>query len=1700
MRTLSLAAAQSFAKVVVEDKTASKDSTVYGTAVKFNGKMYVRLDGSERMTPVETTTSIKEGDRVTVLIKAHSATVTGNVSDPSSSTSDKKDTDKKVADLSSQVTEFGTVVAGKVSAEQLQAAEARIDSLEADNVNIKGTLTAYNSDIVNLKANKANISDLQATNAVIDDIKAKMITADTFDAKYATIGSLQATDAKVNNLSSNYADFKQTTTDTLSAQTASINNLAATKLSASDIEGKYANIDFSNIGVAAIKQFYATSGIIRDLVIGDQTVTGELIGVTIKGDLIEGNTIKADKLVVQGPDGLYYKLNISSADGITTEQTAYNSINGSIITANSITAEKIAVHDLVAFDATIAGFKIKDTAIYSTGKESAVSSTRGIYLGKDGQIGFGDGSNYIKFYIDSDGKYKLGISADSLTFSTGQSVKDAISDVSDKISAIKSIDTVTIGYLVGDSGTNPPTGIWSAGVPVVPNGKFLWVQKITTYTDGSSDYEYSVSRTGDKGDKGDKGDQGEQGIQGEQGVQGEQGSKGDKGDPGSNGVSITGVTEYYAVSSSNTSAPADSSFNASVPTMTTTNRYLWNYEKITYSSGNPTNTTKRVIGVYGNTGGKGDPGSNGKSIGSVTNYYLATASASGVTTSTSGWTTTVQSVSSSKKYLWNYEVIKYTDNTVASTSTPCVIGTYGDKGDKGDPGTAGKSIGSVVNYYLATSSSSGVTTSTSGWTTTVQSVSSSKKYLWNYEVVKYTDGTTASTTAPCIIGTYGDTGQKGDPGSTGNGISAITEHYAVSTSNTTAPTSWATTVPAMSTTNKYLWNYETITYTNNTTKDTTKRVIGVYGDTGGKGDKGDPGAAGKNATYITVSGCNNDTSGISNATSYIIVNGTKYSFTPGRGHTLVIVNPSSGAVESIKTYDTYGTPTALDSVLPSVATGKIVCLFSADATALTQTVRNALVACGSAMTNTWGASRVTHVFIGMKGLAKGNAYEATATGSSGIRTVTAYYTSSGIVLNGQVGATGATGKGVSSTAITYQVSSSGTAIPTGTWNTSIPTVSAGQYLWTRTIITYTDGATSTSYSVGRNGTNGNDGKDGNNGKGVKSTAITYQAGSSGTSAPTGTWNASVPSVSAGQYLWTRTIITYTDNTTSTSYSVGRMGTNGNDGKNGKGVKSTEVKYQAAASPTTVPTGTWSSSPVVTSASLPYMWTRTVITYTDNTTSTSYSVGCTPEGVSVGGRNLIRGSGKVIADLQHVNGTVVSNGYNGNKAVQTTSAWTGPYIRLNDILNRNKIVVGTAITISIYVSTTSTSEIATPNIYLYRGNGNDMTAAFGSLKLISGRWTKISKTYTITTAISSILNSTRFESSANTSYGILWSSPKVEIGNKATDWSPAPEDQVSVGDVTNQLNTELKVTGNSIALTTGHFTINSTNFTLDSSGNAVFSGDISGAKGNFTRGLTASIPTKVAYSYASGASRWKLELDDEKFYAGMYISDYPWKSVEDSAEESYANGIVFLEQKTHLFGGSSLSLHARGTIQLYCANVGEQGVVINCDNTYAKGSLSIGNSSSMSVNHRLYVYGGGIELFHASGTPYIDFHRSLSDGDYSVRMITEANDQLGVYGAFRVSKGIVTSNKGQRLRMYAGTKVCNTGSNAVNFLSSSEINGYFGVSNSSNSNTAVFAGNGDGKAQSWHVEGCTYVGGSWHATFNGTSSGAFRINFLVVYFG
>jgi hypothetical protein len=154
-----------------------------------------------------------------------------------------------------------------------------------------------------------------------------------------------------------------------------------------------------------------------------------------------------------------------------------------------------------------------------------------------------------------------------------------------------------------------------------------------------------------------------------------------------------------------------------------------------------------------------------------------------------------------------------------------------------------------------------------------------------------------------------------------------------------------------------------------------------------------------------------------------------------------------------------------------------------------------------------------------------------------------------IAFKGQTGQNG-TSVTVSSTSVTYQVGTSGVTKPTGEWKTEIPNVPNGQFLWTKTVVKYSDGKSTEAYSVSYKATNGTNGSNGTSVT-VSSTSVTYQAGTSGTTAPTGTWSPTVPNVANGQYLWTKTIVTYSDGKHTESYSVSYKGTNGTNGKDGK---------------------------------------------------------------------------------------------------------------------------------------------------------------------------------------------------------------------------------------------------------------------------------------------------------------------------------------------------------------------------------------------------------------------------------------------------------------------------------------------------------------------------------------------------------------------
>jgi hypothetical protein len=599
-----------FVKVTKDTNEKKRSTTVYGTLVKVGETVGVMLDGSEVITPVSTLADYSEDDRVMVNIDNHNATIIGNITSPSARVDD-------VIDMGYRI----------------EANEAEINNLNANRITTD-YLKANYAEIGVLDAAKARITDLEARSANIEELKADKAEIDELDAKYASIDELDAVKANITSLDS-----------------------------------KYVNINYTNIDEASIKKFYAKFGMMEDVTISNGTVTGKLVGVTINGDLIQAGTLVADKLVIRTEDGLLYKLNAealgeSGLAEIEDLETLKNGLHGAIINNKTIVAEKIKVDDLVAFGATIGGFKIDSDAIHSVVKESVNNTTRGIYMDNDGQLNVGDAFHFIKFYEDADGNYKLAISADEVTFgSSRKNLQTALDEV-----ANSSISGVDVEYYKSTSATELSGGSWNTTAPTWENGTYIWSRTKTTSADNTVSYSNPVCITGNTGVAG------KDGTNGKDGKDGTDGTNGTDGAPGKDGKGISSITEHYQVTSTTTTP---TSWVSTVPTLTSTNKYLWNYETIAYTDGTSTDSKKRIIGVYGDTGKNGTNGTNGKDgaagapgeqgIGVssiIEQYYLSTSEVE----PTGGDWTNEQPTWSSGSYIWTRSFITWSDDTTSTTA------------------------------------------------------------------------------------------------------------------------------------------------------------------------------------------------------------------------------------------------------------------------------------------------------------------------------------------------------------------------------------------------------------------------------------------------------------------------------------------------------------------------------------------------------------------------------------------------------------------------------------------------------------------------------------------------------------------------------------------------------------------------------------------------------------------------------------------------------------------------------------------------------------------------------------------------------------------------------------------------------------------------------------------------------------------------
>ena len=197
-------------------------------------------------------------------------------------------------------------------------------------------------------------------------------------------------------------------------------------------------------------------------------------------------------------------------------------------------------------------------------------------------------------------------------------------------------------------------------------------------------------------------------------------------------------------------------------------------------------------------------------------------------------------------------------------------------------------------------------------------------------------------------------------------------------------------------------------------------------------------------------------------------------------------------------------------------------------------------------------------------------------------------------ITGGKGSTGDNGRGVSSIVEEYYLSTSSNSLVGGSWSTTPPTWENGKYIWTRSVITYTDSASTTTDPICVTG-----GK-GATGIGVKSISGQYYLSTSYSTTTGGSWSTTVPAWKDGKYIWTRSVITYTDNSYTETKPVCVTGGKGPSGNDGKGVKSFGILYYLSTSSSSLVGGSWSTTPP-TWQNGKYLWSKTKVTYTDNST-------------------------------------------------------------------------------------------------------------------------------------------------------------------------------------------------------------------------------------------------------------------------------------------------------------------------------------------------------------------------------------------------------------------------------------------------------------------------------------------------------------------
>ena len=364
-----------FVKITNDKKESPKEGMVYATVVSGKGGKYVKIDGSDLLTPADTTTDIEDGERVTLLIKDHKAVITGNVTNPSASTTKVDKVTESVNSVSDRVGTFELIVADKVDVKELEAYKATIEVLIAGKATIED-LTVTNAKIENLEvkhaeiedlvADKATIEDLEAVNAVIEKLKVK-----DAEIENAVIDNLEATTAEIKILNADFAQIKTLVNGNLTSDNILAFKLTSEKVTVEDAFIKDAMID--NISAGKINAGKInTNSVSIGSEDGGMLITGSTQQFTDKNGNVRiqiGKDASGDfTFILYGEDG-----------------------QGQLINQNGITASAISdgliVNDMVSDHAAISGGKLDISSVITeinSDNSTTIKSSK-IYLNEQAQ-------------------------------------------------------------------------------------------------------------------------------------------------------------------------------------------------------------------------------------------------------------------------------------------------------------------------------------------------------------------------------------------------------------------------------------------------------------------------------------------------------------------------------------------------------------------------------------------------------------------------------------------------------------------------------------------------------------------------------------------------------------------------------------------------------------------------------------------------------------------------------------------------------------------------------------------------------------------------------------------------------------------------------------------------------------------------------------------------------------------------------------------------------------------------------------------------------------------------------------------------------------------------------------------------------------------------------------------------------------------